>query len=179
MIRSALTVAAVTLGVAAPAASAHARPHSYGRTYPVASSLCSRVAAGHTPKRLAADNTQITAACSTLTDSYQQALSAYETAVAPIAAQVKSTLATVRAARQTARQTGGWTAYETVRKQALSTLKGLRTQERTAQQAYVTAIRAAREAFWTTTHALPGAGSLPTDSGNPTAPPGPVVPSAA
>ncbi len=179
MIRSAVTVAAVMLGVAAPAASAHPRPHGFGVTYPVASSLCSRVAAGHTPKRLTGDTTQISAACSTLTGSYQNALSTYTTAVAPIAGQVESALASVRAAQQTAEQTHTWTAYATAVKQALITLKGLRSQERTAEQAYITAIRAARVTFWTTIHGLPGASSLPTDTGNPPAPAAPVVPSAA
>ena len=179
MIRSALTVAAVMLGVAAPAASAHPRPHGFGVTYPVASSLCSRVAAGQTPKRLAGDATQITVACSTLTDSYQSALSTYTTAVAPIAGQVQSTLATVGAARQTAEQTHSWTAYAAAVKQALITLKGLRSQERTAQRTYITAIRAARVTFWTTIHGLPGASSLPTDTGTPPVPAAPVVPSAA
>jgi hypothetical protein len=176
-IRTALTAAALILGVAAPGASAHARPHSYWRTYPVASSLCARVAAGHTPKRLAADTAQITTACTTLSGSYTQALTTYETTVAPIAGQVKSTLATVRDARRTARQTHDWTAYKAAVKQAVATLKGLRAQVRTAQQTYITAIRTARQTFWSTIHALRGAASLPADSGTPVPPAGPVVPS--
>jgi hypothetical protein len=59
------------------------------------------------------------------------------------------------------------------------TLKGLRSDVRTAQQTYVTAIRTARHTFWTSVHALRGAGSLPTDTGNPTTPTAPVVPSGA
>ena len=179
MIRSALTVAAVALGVAAPAASAHANPRGYAHTYPVASSLCARVAAGHTPKRLAADTTAITAACSTLSDSYQQALGTYETAVAPIAGQVTSTVQTVRAARQTAEQTQSWTAYRAAVAEARTTLKGLRSQERAARQAYVAAVRTARQTFWTTIHALPGARTLPADNGTPAAPGAPAVPTAA
>jgi hypothetical protein len=176
-IRTALAVAAVTLGLAAPAASAHARPRSYWRTFPVASSLCARVAAGHAPKRLAADAAQITAACTTLGNSYNQAVTTYQDAIAPIAGEVKSTLESVHAARQTARQTGDWTAYDAAVKQADATLKGLRAQVRADQQTYVTAIRAARQTFWSTIHALRGAGSLPGDKGNPTPPPAPVVPS--
>ena len=164
------------LGAAAPAASAHPRPHGFGITYPVASSLCSRVAAGHTPKRLAGDATQITAACRTLTGSYQNALSTYTTAVVPIAGQVESAFASVRAARQTAEQTHSWTAFAAVVKQTLITLKGLRSQQRTAQ--YITAIRAARVTFWTTVHRLTGASSLPTDTGTPPVPASPVLPSA-
>ena len=173
---TALTVAAAILGVAAPSASAHARPHSYWRTYPFASSLCARVAAGHAPKRLAADTAQITAACTALGNSYTQAVTTYEAAVAPIAAEVKSTLESVQAARQTARQTGDWTAYQAAVKQAVTTLKGLRAQVRTAREAYVASIRAARQTFWSTIHALRGAGSLPGDQGTPTPPAGPVVP---
>jgi hypothetical protein len=175
-IRSTLAVAVGILGVAAPAASAHVRPHSYWRTYPVASALCVRVESGHAPKRLAADTTQITAACNTLGNSYNQAVTTYETAIAPIAGQVKSTLASVRAARQTARQTGDWTAYQAAVTQAKTTLKGLRAQVRTDRQAYVTSIRAARQTFWSTIHALRGAGSLPGDTGTPTPPAAPVVP---
>jgi hypothetical protein len=177
-IRAALTLAAVVLGVAAPAASAHHhRPHSYWRTYPHASSLCARVAAGHTPKRLGADTAQITAACTALNNSYTQALTTYQTTVAPIAGQVKATLASVHAARRTAKQTHDWTAYKATVKQAVATLKGLRAQVRTAQQAYVASIRDARQTFWTTIHALRGASSLPADSGNPAPPAGPAVPS--
>jgi hypothetical protein len=177
MIRSALAMAAVTLGVAAPVASAHAHPHGYGRTYPVASALCFRVAAGNAPKRLTADTVQITAACNTLSGSYNQALTTYQAAVTPIAGQVTSTLTTVRAARQTARQTQNWTAYETAVEQAHATLKGLRAQERAAQRTYITAIRTGRHTFWTTIHGLPGARSLSTDTGTPTAPTAPSVPS--
>jgi hypothetical protein len=183
-IRAALTLAAVILGVAAPAASAHLRsvsahhrPHSYGRTYPAASSLCARVADGHTPKRLAADAAQITAACTALNTSYAQALTTYQAAVAPIVAQVKTALASIRTARQTARQTHDWSAYNTAVQQAIATLKGLRAQVRTAQQAYVASIRSARQTFWTTVHALPGASSLPADTGNPAPPAGPAMPS--
>jgi hypothetical protein len=176
-IRSGLAVAAAILGVAAPAASAHARPHSYWRTYPVASSLCARVAAGHAPKRLSADVPQITAACTALGNSYTQAVSTYEAAVAPIRGQVQTTLASVRAARLTATQTGDWASYRATVKQARVTFKGLRAQERAAGEAYVASIRAARHTFWSTIHALRGAGSLPGDTGTPTPPAGPVVPS--
>jgi uncharacterized protein (DUF2252 family) len=179
MIRSALAVAAVSLGVAAPSAAAHPQPRGFGATYPLASSLCSRVAAGQTPNRLAADSTQISAACSTLSDSYQQALGTYQTAVAPIASQARATLTAVVAAAQTAEQTQSWTAYRAALAQALSSLAGLRSEERSAQQAYVTAIRAARRAFWTTVHALPGASSLPGDAGTPTIPTSPTVPTTA
>jgi hypothetical protein len=176
-LRNLVPVAAAILGIAAPAASAHARPHSYWRTYPVASSLCARVAAGHAPKRLAADTAQINAACTTLANSYNQAVTTYRTAIAPIAGQVQSTLATVRAARQTARQTGDWSAYHAAVQQARVTMKGLRAQVRTAQEAYVASIRAARQTFWSTIHALRGAGSLPGDTGTPAPPAAPVVPS--
>lgn len=177
MIRSALAVAAVTLGVAAPVASAHPRQHAYGSTYPVASALCSRIAAGNPPKRLAADTTQITAACTSLANSYTQTVTTYQTAINPIAGEVQTTLATIRAARQSAKQTQSWTAYQAVVAQARTTLKGMRSEVRSAQQTYVIAIRTARHAFWTTIHALPGAGSLPTDTGAPTTPATPVVPS--
>jgi hypothetical protein len=176
-IRVALAALAVTLGVAAPGASAKARPHSYWRTYPFASSLCARVAAGHAPKRLAADTTQITAACTALNDSYTQARTTYQAAVAPIASQVKSTLASVRSARKTARQTGDWTAYQAAVTQAVATLKSLRAEVRAAEQTYVAAVRAARQTFWTTIHALRGAGSLRADAGPPAPPAAPVVPS--
>jgi hypothetical protein len=177
MIRSALAMAAVTLGVAAPVASAHPAPHGRGSTDPVASALCSRVAAGNPPSRLAADTAQITAACTTLTGSSTQTLTTYQTAGSAIAGQVKATLATVRAARQTAEQTRNWTAYATVVAQARVTLTGLRSQLRSAQRSYTTAIRAARQTFWTTIRALAGARSLPSDSGTPTAPTAPGVPS--
>ncbi|HTX30819.1 MAG TPA: hypothetical protein VMD09_05505 [Solirubrobacteraceae bacterium] len=176
MNRKALISVVLALGAFAPAASAHARPHAYWRTYPVASSLCSRVAAGQTPKRLAADAAQISAACTTLSNSYEQAVSGFETAVAPIAAQVKSTLAGLAAARRAAVQSHDRSTYITALQQAVTTLQGLRAQERSAAQAYVTAIRAARRTFWTTIHSLPGAGSLPSDSGNPAPPSSPTVP---
>ena len=133
----------------------------------------------HAPKRLAADATQITAACATLANSYNQALGTYETAVAPIPGQVKSTLASVRAARQTAWQTHDWAAYAAAIKLANSALKGLRDQVRAAQQASIAVIRSARQTFWTTIRALPGASPLPVDTGMPAPPTAPIVPTSA
>lgn len=63
------------------------------------------------------------------------AMATYRIAIAPIAGQVQSTPASVRAARQTARQTGDWTAYHAAVKQARVTLRGLRAQVRAAQEA--------------------------------------------
>jgi hypothetical protein len=174
--RAASIFVALAFGAVAPAASAHPSPRSYWRTYPVASSLCSRVEAGQTPKRLAADTAQLNAACTALSNSYQQALSAYESAVAPIASQVESTLTSLAASRQAAAESHDWSSFASALRLARTTLKGLRAQERTAAQAYVSAVRAARRTFWTTVHALPGAGSLPSDSGNPAPPSAPSVP---
>lgn len=176
MNRAAVTLAVIAFGAFAPVASAHAHPRSYSRTYPVASRLCARVAAGHTPRRLAGDTSAINTACGTLSNSYQQALSTYQAAVAPIAADVSSTLQTLVAARQAAVQSRDWSAYAAAVQQTLSTFRSLRAQERSAARAYVTAIRAARRTFWSTVHSLAGAASLPADSGTPTPPPAPTVP---
>lgn len=176
MNRAALIFVTAAFVAFVPAASARVQPRSYSHTYPVASVLCSRVAAGQTPKRLTADSSQISTACTTLSSSYQQALTEFENAVASIAPDVKSTLANLASARRSARQSHDWSSYEAALEQAVSELKSLRSQERSAAQTYVTAIRAARHTFWATIHSLPGAGSLPSDSGNPSPPPEPTVP---
>ena len=176
--RTALTVAAATLGVAAPAASAHVRPHSYWRTYPVASSLCARVAAGHAPKRLAADVPQITAACTTLGNSYAQAVATYQTAIAPIAGQVKSTLEGVRAARESARQTGDCDRLPGRGHAGAGHAEGSCGRRCAPPSRRTSRASAPRDRpSGARIHALRGAGSLPGDTGTPVAPAAPVVPS--
>ncbi len=168
--------AVALLGAPAVASAHHGRPGQRGEhsTYPHASHLCDRVAAGRVPSKLAGDTAQITAACSQLSTSFTNAQNAYNTAVAPLRQQALDALTQLRQTCQLARQNHDRAACRQARQQTLTTLQTLRAQVRTAAQAYYTAVRAARQAFWTTIGSLRGGASVPEDSGSFAAPGSPI-----
>ncbi len=147
--------------VALPAVAA-ARPltRSFTTTFPVASSLCARVAAGHVPARLSGSTAQVTAACATLHTSFTNAQNAYATTVAPLRQQA---INAVTALRATCRGAHGSPACKTARAQTKTLIASLRAQVRTAAQTYHTSVDAARKAFWATIHALPHGASVLAD----------------
>jgi hypothetical protein len=149
-------------------ATAFARPADRGfrQTFPVASRLCARADAGRLPKRLAASADQVKAACTTLQAAYTSAHSDLSTASTPLVQQAGQALSDARSACQAALASHDRAACRAARDQARQTLKDLRTQLRTAVQAYRAAASAARKAFWTTIHGLRGGAGVPGDSGS-------------
>jgi hypothetical protein len=165
MNRLRLTLAIGACALFALPAMASARPatRSFNRTYPVASILCARVAAGHTPSRLSGSVAQVTAACAALKTSFTAAQNAYTTAVAPLRAQAVAAVAAERAMCKQDRAAHNNAACKTLRAQTRAQLATLRTQVHAAAVAYHAAVDAARKTFWATIHALPGASTITAD----------------
>jgi hypothetical protein len=164
-----LAVAACAL-VAVPAASAHPGQRGFDRTYPHASRLCAKVANGHTPKRLAASATQVTAACTTLKTSFTGAQTAYTTTTAPLKQQGTDAVTALHTTCAQARANHDHAACRSARQSTRSTLKSLRGQVRTAASTYHATVDGARKTFWTTIRALRGGSSLTPDKSVPAAP---------
>lgn len=162
MSRFRLTLALCGCAALALPALAGARPltRGFNATFPVASTLCARVANGHLPPRLAGSVAQVSAACATLRTSFASAQNAYATTVAPLRQQA---LAAVAARRAACRHAGGSVACATARAQTRTVLAGLRAQVRTAALTYHAAVDTARKTFWATIHALPHGASVLAD----------------
>lgn len=172
MNRLRLPLALCACALLALPAAAGARPghRGFGATFPVASSLCAKVAAGHAPKRLAGSIAQVTAACSALNASFTKAQTDYATAVAPLIAQAKAAVAARRAACHATPRNAA--ACQAARTQARAQLASLRAQIRSAARAYHATVDAARKTFWASVKALRGGASIRADR---TVGPGPVT----
>ncbi|MGI8802026.1 MAG: hypothetical protein ACR2KV_07610 [Solirubrobacteraceae bacterium] len=174
MHRVRLTLALGACAVLALPAAASARPgsRSFVATYPIASTLCAKVAAGHTPPRLAGSTAQLSAACATLKTSFTNAQNAYNTTVAPLRQQALAAITTLRATCKAARAAHNHAACKTARATTKTLLAQIRAQVRAAAVAYHAAVDAARKTFWATVRALPKASTLAADK---TVGPGPVT----
>src|SRR3954469_9687415 len=164
MMRTTLLAVAVAALVAAPAAGARPGTRGFERTYPHASRLCTKVANGHAPKRLAPSSAQVATACATLKSSFTSAQNTYTTTVAPLKQQATDTVKSARATIRTARAAHDRATVQSTRANTRATLKSLRAQVRAAAQAYHVSVDAARKTFWTMIRALRGGTSVTPDS---------------
>ena len=144
-------------------AAANPVKHDFNATFPHASALCAKVAAGETPKRLAGSADKIKAACDTLHTSFDGAQTTFTATVTPLREQAVAALTTLRATCKQARADHDPAACRTARQSTRETIKGLRGQVRAAAKTYHEAIRTARKAFWTTIKALRGADGIKDD----------------
>ncbi len=135
----------------------------FNATFPHASALCAKVAAGDTPKRLAGSVDKIKAACGTLHTSFDGAGTTFTATATPLRDQALAALTTLRATCKQARADHNPAACKTARKSTRATIKGLRSQVRHAAKSYHEAIRGARKAFWTTIKGLRGADGIKAD----------------
>ena len=145
-------------------AAAHPVKRDFSATFPHASALCARVAAGETPTRLAGSADKVKAACDTLHTSFDGARAAFTTTVTPLREQAVTALTTLRATCKQARADHDPAACKAARQSTRATIKGLRSQVREAAKSYHEAIRGARKSFWTTVKALRGAGAVTPDT---------------
>lgn len=142
------------------AASAKAGDRSFAQTYPVASALCARAAAGQLPRKLAASATQVKAACSKLENAFGPLQTAVQNANVQLQTGVANAKAAIAAAcapganRKTCRQT---------RHTERLTIAALRRQHRAAVLLYYTSIEANRRTFWATIRSLRGGSSIKPD----------------
>jgi hypothetical protein len=153
---------------------ADARPgkRGFNATYPHASRLCAKVAAGKAPKRLAGSTDQVSEACATLKTSFTTAQNDYNTATGPLKQQGVDALKALRATCQQARTDGTPGVCKTARQETRAKLKSLKGQIKEAAKAYHTAVQAARKTFWATIKSLRGGSSIEPDK---TTPPAPTV----
>jgi hypothetical protein len=159
-LRNGLVVGALALLVLPAAASARPGQRSFNQTFPVASRLCTNVAAGAGPSKLRPSKTQVAALCSTLGTSFTTAQTTYFNTVTPIKQQVVALRAQVHEACAMRPSS----ACKTARQQARTTLAGLRAQVRAAASTYRTSIQTARHTFWNAIHALRGGAGLTADT---------------
>jgi hypothetical protein len=153
-----LAVVAViaSTAVAFPAA-ASAKPKpgeaTFEWTYPVASRICAKVAAGTENKHLKANLAEVQAACTTLQSSFTQAattvLSARNTLEPQIAADRSSTAAACATAKPVL-------ACNHTRHANEIAIHSLAVQLRLAKHTYFVSVDAARTAFWAVIHTIPG-----------------------
>jgi hypothetical protein len=157
--RTCAVAVAASLGISG-SASAKAGDRSFAQTYPVASALCARVAAGHPPRGLAASVAQVKQACSTLENGFGP----LQTAVRNANVQFQTGVQNARAAIAQACQPGAnrATCRQTRRSERL-TIASLRRQHRAAVRLYYTSIEANRRTFWATIHSLRGGSSIKPD----------------
>jgi hypothetical protein len=165
-LRIGLAVSATVLLCLPAVASARPGQRSFDQTFPVASRLCTNVAAGRGPTRLRPDASQVAGLCSTLETSFTTTQTAYFNTVTPLRQQALALVAQTREACATRPSA----TCKSTRKANRATLAGLRGQVRTAGTTYRTAIEAARKTFWSAIHAIPGASGITADTGTPVAP---------
>jgi hypothetical protein len=163
---SGLAVAAAALLILPAAASARPGQRSFDQTYPIASKLCTNVAAGGGPIALRPDAAQVAALCGTLKTSFNGAQGTYFATVTPLKEQADGLVAQTRAACATRPSA----ICKSTRKANRVTLEGLRSQVRTAGTTYRATVEAGRTAFWNAIHGLRGGAAITADTGTPTAP---------
>ena len=158
--RAGIATLAVALTITGTA-SAKAGDRSFEQTYPVASKLCAKVAAGHTPKGLKSQAAQVTAACTKLQTAFGPLQAAVQAAQTTLANGVAADRAKIQQAcqpasnRQTCRQT---------RIQARADIKTLRAAHRQAVRTYYIQIEGNRRSFWATIHSLRGGKNVTGDA---------------
>ena len=154
-------IAATTAMLVVPSvAGARAGDRTFAQTYPVASHLCTEVAAGKRPrlKKVAAT---VLADCAALQANFTAAQTAVLATRASIASQVAADAALIKAACPQSQV--GKPACENARHSENAAISSLHAQGRAAARLYYKTIEANRHTFWHAIHLLLGASHLPAD----------------
>jgi hypothetical protein len=162
-----ITGAVAVLGTAAalvfPAA-AGAKPgeKTFAQTYPLASTVCAKVAAGTERKRLKPFVTQVTADCMALQTAFTTATTTVVAARASIEPPLNAARTAVKTACPTPKDTApGCMAAERANRASIHALaKALHASVRT----YFASIEGARAVFWAAIKSLPGEHHVKTDT---------------
>jgi hypothetical protein len=157
---AAIAVAA-TLGLSATAG-ATAGKLSFQQTYPIASQLCAKIAAGKGPKRLRKSSPQVLTDCGALQSSFDTARAAVLAAEASIASARAAEHAVTKAA--CAGTLANSASCTKTRRTVHKALEALDRQRSRAAHAYYAAAEAARRTFWAAIQALPGGKGLHADA---------------
>jgi len=160
-IAAAVVVGALGFPGAAGAHRLHAGELTFKETYPLASRMCARVAAGSGPAHLRPFAAQVAADCATLQAQFNSA----NTTVLAAFASIKAARAAERAAARAAcpRVHPHVLGCSRARKQQHLMDLQLFQQHRAAALTYWHSVEAARRAFWAAIHALPGGHPLHAD----------------
>jgi hypothetical protein len=168
MPRLRLGLAACTCALLVLPAAASARPgqRSFDQTYPVASRLCTKIAAGRGPAKLRPDASQVDGLCGTLKTSFTTAQGTYFATVTPLKEQATALVTATREACATRPSA----TCRTTREENAAALKGLRAKVAAAGKTYRASIESARQTFWSAVHSLRGGAAITPDSGTPPTP---------
>ena len=177
MTRSSLINLARTLGVvcalslALPALAA-AKPGSreFQQVFPYASRLCARAQAGDLRGLLRQSSAQVLASCATLTQSFDQADGAVQSAESTYRSTIKADLQQLDVALKQAHANHDPAAARQARLTFRQQVLSARQARLTGVQSYVTAVQSARKAFWSTIRSLRGGQNIKGDSGTPPIP---------
>ncbi len=144
-------------------AGAAAGDRTFQQTYPLASSLCAKIAAGTEGKRLKRNAAQAQADCATLLSSFESAHSVVLAARAALEPQIAAERAAIRTACPVPRRhpTAACLNAHAVDGVALSVL---RHEKVAAARRYYRSIEAARLTFWAAIHTLRGGAHLRADA---------------
>jgi hypothetical protein len=158
-IAAAVAVAAGALALALPG-SAFATPKpgslTFQQTFPLASGVCAKVAAGTENKHLAKFAVQVTADCAALEATFTQNHALVLAARTAILPTLTADRAAVHAACPNPKARPILLACKQAHKTNDAAIRSLVAQLHLAYHTYFKSIEAARGAFWSAIHALPG-----------------------
>jgi hypothetical protein len=136
------------------AAGAAPGSRTFQQTYPVASSLCARVAAGQGPRKLEAHAAAVAQACSQLMSAYAAAQGAVTTAYSNFVQARQAAISTRDGACTNAHIAHSRPACRSARQAFRATMAGLRATYRVAVVQFHATVESARLTFWGTIKAL-------------------------
>ena len=131
---------------------ARAGDRTAAETYPVATDLCQRAAAGNLGARLEASRSQVLADCDALVNAYGPLVSTVDAAESQELATIAAQRSLVASA--CAKPVADRAACQAARATAITTDGAARTTLRTAVLAYHTAVENNRQTFWSAIEAL-------------------------
>jgi hypothetical protein len=136
---------------------------TFQQTYPAASKLCAKVAAGTENKRFAKSATQIAADCAALEATYTSAQTSVLTVRNAVLPTLTADRAAVHAACPNPKAKPQVTACVQAHKANDAAIHTLAAQLRLASHTYFASVEGARRTFWAAIHALPGAKHVKAD----------------
>jgi hypothetical protein len=152
---AAIVASVLALALPGAAGAIKAGNDTFQQQFPIASSLCAKVAAGTENKHLAKFVPQVTADCTELQTAFTNA----QTAVLAVRASVQPTLTSDRLAIHSACRSVAHASLAACRlsvKADRIQAHALSAQLHAAAHAYFASVEASRKAFWAAIHSLPG-----------------------
>jgi hypothetical protein len=164
--RSLLPIAICGAALLLAPAGAQAAPNleGFALTFPKAAALCVKADKGKLGKQLKPSKGKVRVACTTLKQSYSDALTALTATTSPLRVQMKGIVAEQRAACQLARRNRDHVGCRKAALDAKAKLSSIRTQIAAAQKTAQAAYEQARKTFWASIKKLRGGASVKPDA---------------